>query len=82
MTDKEGRIFLSYRREDTRHSAGRLADRLADRFGSAQVFMDVDTIEPGVDFAAAITQAVASCDVLVANDRPKLVDSQRRTWAP
>lgn len=66
MPDDAGRVFLSYRREETRHLAGRLADRLADRFGSAQVFMDVDTIEPGVDFAAAITRAVGSCDVLVA----------------
>lgn len=66
MPGEVGRIFLSYRREDTRHLAGRLADRLADRFGSAQVFMDVDTIEPGVDFASALTQAVGSCDVLIA----------------
>ena len=59
-------VFLSYRREDTRHIAGRLADRLIERLGSAQVFMDVDTIEPGADFAAAIAREVASCDVLIA----------------
>ncbi|MGH3670436.1 MAG: hypothetical protein ACRDSH_07350, partial [Pseudonocardiaceae bacterium] len=39
--------FLSYRREETRHVAGRLAYRLTGRLGSTQVFMDVDTIEPG-----------------------------------
>lgn len=59
-------VFLSYRREETRHIAGRLADRLTDLLGSAQVFMDVDTVEPGVDFAAAIARDVASCDVLIA----------------
>lgn len=59
-------VFLSYRREDTRHIAGRLADRLTDRLGSTQVFMDVDTVEPGADFAAAIAREVASCDVLIA----------------
>jgi tetratricopeptide (TPR) repeat protein len=59
-------VFLSYRREETRHLAGRLADRLAERLGSMQVFMDVDTIEPGADFAAAIAQEVAACDVLIA----------------
>jgi ribosomal protein L7/L12 len=59
-------VFLSYRREETRHIAGRLADRLTDRLGSTQVFMDVDTIEPGTDFAAAIAREVASCDVLIA----------------
>ena len=53
------RVFLSYRREETPHVAGRLADRLGARFGPSQVFMDVDTIQPGADFAAAITEAVA-----------------------
>ncbi|MGH3694313.1 MAG: toll/interleukin-1 receptor domain-containing protein [Pseudonocardiaceae bacterium] len=57
---------LSCRREDTRHIAGRLADRLIERLGSTQVFMDVDTIEPGADFAAATVREVDSCDVLIA----------------
>lgn len=41
-------VFLSYRREDTRHVAGRLYERLTERFGQANVFMDVDSIEPGL----------------------------------
>jgi hypothetical protein len=41
-------------RQETNHLAGRLYDRLADRFGESQVFVDVDTIEPGVDFAEEI----------------------------
>lgn len=45
-----GRIFLSYRRDDTRGVAGRLFDRLAKRFGKANVFIDVVAIEPGRDF--------------------------------
>jgi chaperonin GroEL len=61
-----GGIFVSYRRQETSHLAGRLSDRLADRFGEDQVFMDVDTIGPGVDFAQEISRAVAACKVLVA----------------
>lgn len=60
------RIFLSYRREDTSGHAGRLYDVLAERFGEENVFMDVDTIEVGADFAEAITRAVTSCDALIA----------------
>ena len=41
------RVFVSYRREDTSHLAGRLSDRLAERLGSDNVFMDVDSIDPG-----------------------------------
>src|SRR6516162_6654158 len=67
MTAVEGGgIFISYRRQETRHLAGRLSDRLADRFGEGQVFIDVDTIEPGVDFAEEIFRAVAACKVLLA----------------
>jgi hypothetical protein len=43
-----------------------LYDRLTDRFSEGQVFIDVDTIEPGVDFAEAIFRAVAACTVLLA----------------
>jgi TIR domain len=67
------RIFVSYRREDTRHMAGRLFDRLAERFGETNVFMDVDSIEPGADFGDAIEREVQKCDVLIA-----LIG---RTWA-
>jgi TIR domain len=61
-----GGIFVSYRREESAHLAGRLYDRLADRFGEGQVFIDVDAIEPGVDFAEEISRAVAVCKVLLA----------------
>src|SRR5215471_3324784 len=60
-----GGVFISYRRKETGHLAGRLADRLADRFGEGQVFIDVDMIEPGVDFAEEICQALAACEVLL-----------------
>jgi TIR domain-containing protein/Sel1 repeat-containing protein len=60
------RIFLSYRREDSGGWAGRLYDRLSRHFGDEHVFMDIDTIEPGLDFVEVIQQAVQSCDVLIA----------------
>ena len=61
-----GGIFVSYRRQESKHFAGRLYDRLADQFGKGQIFIDVDTIELGVDFAEAISRAVAACQVLLA----------------
>ena len=61
-----GRIFMSYRREDTAYPAGWLYDRLADHFGSDQVFKDVDSIESGDVFVEVITRAVEACDVLLA----------------
>jgi hypothetical protein len=60
-----GRIFMSYRREDTAYPAGWLYDRLAHHFARGQVFKDIDSIELGDDFVEAITTAVGSCDVLL-----------------
>jgi hypothetical protein len=59
-------IFISYRREDSAAYAGRLYDRLCAQFGADQVFMDVDDIPPGADFAAHIDAKVGSCDALIA----------------
>src|SRR6266516_817118 len=60
-----GRIFISYRREETAYPAAWLFDRLADRFRGGQVFKDVDSIQLGDDFVEVITRAVGSCDVLL-----------------
>jgi hypothetical protein len=40
--------------------------QLSERFPDAQVFMDLDSIEAGLDFADVIAEAVDSCAVLVA----------------
>lgn len=60
-----GQIFISYRRADAAPAAGRLYDYLATRFGESQVFMDVATIQPGMDFAEAIKQAVRSSQIIL-----------------
>lgn len=59
-------IFISYRRSDSAFAAGRLYDRLKQSFGSENVFMDIDSIDLGIDFAEHIERAVGTCDVLVA----------------
>jgi TIR domain len=61
-----GQIFISYRREDSAASAGRVYDRLNGRFPSNRIFIDVDDIAPGVDFVKAIEKSVGSCDVLIS----------------
>jgi TIR domain len=65
-TPTPGRIFISYRRDETAYPAGWLYDRLADRYGGGQVFKDIDSIQLGDDFVEVITTAVGSCDVLLA----------------
>ncbi len=52
------RIFLSYRREDSADASGRIYDRLADHFGEAAIFKDVDDIPFGVNFRTYLGQMV------------------------
>jgi serine/threonine protein kinase len=59
-------IFVSYRREDSRHQTGRLYDRLVQKFGDEQIFKDVDSIPFGLDFRQILSERVACCDVLIA----------------
>ena len=59
-------IFLSYRREDAGPYARLLQFQFRERIPEARVFMDLDSIEPGLDFAEVIREAVYSCTVLVA----------------
>lgn len=59
-------IFLSYRRQDAAPYARLLQYQLRERFPDAQVFMDLDSIEPGLDFVEVIEEALGSCVVLVA----------------
>jgi len=61
-----GQIFISYLREESRWSAGRLYDRLCARFDRKQIFMDIDAIAPGDDFIKTIEKTVGECDVLIA----------------
>jgi hypothetical protein len=60
------RIFISYRRDDAAGYARAIHDQLVKRFGKDRVFMDVDSIEPGLPFDQVIKQAVERCDILLA----------------
>jgi formylglycine-generating enzyme required for sulfatase activity len=57
------KIFVSYRRQDSRGVAGRIYDRLRAHFGPESVTMDIDSIPFGVDFRRYIESEVASCDI-------------------
>lgn len=59
------RIVISYRRQDTPGGAGRLRESLAEHFGRENVFLDIDTIPPGVPWRAAIDKTISECDVLL-----------------
>ena len=58
-------IFVSYRRDDASAYAGRLHDYLVERFGKTNVFIDIESIEPGVDFAQVVEKTLTECDAIL-----------------
>lgn len=59
------RVFLSYRRADSRSFTERISDVLVEEFGEDDVFQDVDHIPAGEDFRRVLSQAVAECDCVL-----------------
>jgi hypothetical protein len=58
-------IFISYRRGDSADVAGRIYDRLTDKFGKGHVFKDVDSIPLGADFREYIEESISNSLVLL-----------------
>ncbi len=72
------KIVISYRRSDSAATAGRIYDRLIDRFGEASVFMDVDKIPFGIDFRHHIQDVLTQCRRPVGGGRDALARSGHR----
>jgi uncharacterized membrane protein YhaH (DUF805 family) len=77
-----GRIFISYRRGDDQSAAGRLYDRLLQHFDREQLFMDVDAIEPGVDFVKSLDEQVAACIAFIAVIGPRWLTARGNDGSP
>ena len=58
-------IFISYRREDSRHAAGRLREVLSESVPNDRLFMDVDNIPLGLDFQQVLEKQLARCEVML-----------------
>jgi formylglycine-generating enzyme required for sulfatase activity len=54
-----GKLFISYRRDDTQDFTRSVYERLAARFGDHNIFMDVDSVPLGSDFRQILRDAVA-----------------------
>ncbi len=60
------KIFVSYRREDSEDITGRIRDRLADKYGESNVFLDIDNIPLGENFQDVVAEQLAGSMALLA----------------
>jgi CHASE2 domain-containing sensor protein len=60
------KVFISYRRDDSIIHSRLIHNELVARFGQGDVFMDIDDIDYGDDFARKINERLDAADVVVA----------------
>lgn len=79
------RIFISYRRGDTRDVAQRMFERISKQFWKS-VFCDVDGVKIGDNFSESLLKAAETCDVMLVVIGPewfgKNSDGSRRIDDP
>jgi hypothetical protein len=59
-----GKIFINYRRDDSRGDSGRIYDFLSARF-PGQVFRDIGSLEPGADWQHSIGRVIGQSDACI-----------------
>gem|GEM_PF-4913751 len=59
-------VFISYRRSDSAPYARSIHKYLCDHFQKENIFMDIDSIEPGVKFGLEIEKALDKVDAVIA----------------
>jgi formylglycine-generating enzyme required for sulfatase activity len=74
------KIFISYRRDDSRSICDAIYKRLTDRFGASDVFRDTSSIPYGVDYRQYIQQVLEQCSiqlVIIGPHRATISHGQR-----
>ena len=76
------KLFLSYRRSDSVGHSGRIQEDLAAVYGEENVFRDLDTMRPGVDFPDAVREAIAESDAVLVLVGPQWVSAEGKDGSP
>ena len=70
------KIFISYRRDDSRYQARMIHAAFCKVIPSDHVFMDVNSIAPGANFRKILKDWVDQCEVLLALIGPGWIDAR------
>lgn len=69
------KVFISYRRDDSKYQAHRIYDAFERVLGRESVFMDVGSIPPGANFRKILKEWVDQCEILLALIGPGWIDA-------
>lgn len=70
------RIFLSFRKRDSRWMRNRVYRALSDRLGADEIFKSGQSIPPGADFAGILRQQAAECELMCVLIGPGWIDAR------
>lgn len=59
------KIFVSYRRADSKYVVDRIRDRLITAYGEEAVFRDIESIPLGLNFSDVLNEATSTCNVML-----------------
>jgi hypothetical protein len=59
------KVFISYRRSESKYLAGHVYDLLAEKISAGEIFFDVDAVPIGVDFRMHISKSVSQSAVML-----------------
>lgn len=65
------KIFISYRRADSKYVVDRIRDRLIDAYGEDTIFRDIESIPLGQNFSDVLKEATTTCDVMLVAIGPQ-----------
>lgn len=77
LLHRQRRIFISYRRTDSRDVAVQLHDELSGR--GFDVFLDTHDIRPAVEFQEMLWHRLVDCDIMIMLDTEEYFDSKWTT---
>ena len=77
MAPPQVRVFINYRHDDTQGEAQLLYDRLASRFGSENLFLDVRSLQPGMEWLEEIKSHSDSCHIFLSLIGPRWISIMR-----
>ncbi|MDH2390588.1 toll/interleukin-1 receptor domain-containing protein [Streptomyces sp. HNM0663] len=70
------RIFLSFRKPDSRWMRDRVYRVLSDRLGANEIFKSGQSIPPGADFAEILRRQAAECELMCVLIGPGWLDAR------
>ena len=69
------RVFISYRRNDSKYQARMIYAAFQKVLPRDRLFMDIDSIPPGVDFVEMLQSWVNQCEIMLALIGPGWIDA-------